>query len=141
MSEVAKESIAKRSDALEGGNEDETVVAVENGVVINASGYRDQLRRQYGLLGLAGIAVTVDNAWVALGSSISVSIRMGFLVPEAWVLSLANWWLGWTVNGGPPGIIFGLIAALFYYTFIGLGLAEVRDLPCGISKIEYLSDC
>lgn len=28
-------------------------------------------------------------------------------------------------NGGPPGIIFGLIVAIFYYSFIGLGLAEV----------------
>lgn len=96
------EPIKEKGAALEGGAEDETVVAVENGIVINASGYRDQLKRQYGLLGLAGIAVTVDNAWVALGSSISVSI----------------------LNGGPPGIIFGLIVALFYYTFIGLGLAE-----------------
>jgi len=34
-------------------------------------------------------------------------------------------WLIRTVNGGPPGLIFGLIVALFYYTFIGLGLAEV----------------
>lgn len=65
-----------KGTALDGGSEDETVVAVENGVVINASGYKDQLKRQYGLVGLAGIAVTVDNAWVALGSSISVSIRM-----------------------------------------------------------------
>ena len=55
---------------------EETVAAVEDGVVVNASGYKDQLKRQYGLLGLAGIALTVDNAWVALGSSISVSIRM-----------------------------------------------------------------
>ncbi|KAK4170453.1 putative amino acid transporter [Cladorrhinum sp. PSN259] len=87
---------------IDGGSEDETVAAVENGVVVNHSGYRDQLKRQYSLLGLAGIALTVDNAWVALGSSISVSI----------------------LNGGPPGLIFGLIVALFYYSFIGLGLAE-----------------
>lgn len=53
---------------------DETVAAVRDGTVINASGYKDQLKRQYGLLGLAGIALTVDNAWIALGSSISVSI-------------------------------------------------------------------
>ncbi|KAK3341355.1 amino acid permease-domain-containing protein [Lasiosphaeria hispida] len=102
MSEATKEPIATKGAALEGGSEDETVVAVENGVVVNASGYRDQLKRQYGLVGLAGIAITVDNAWVALGSSISVSI----------------------LNGGPPGLIFGLIVALFYYSFIGLGLAE-----------------
>lgn len=54
---------------------DEIVAAIENGVVVNASGYRDQLNRQYSLLGLAGIAITIDNAWIALGSSISVSIR------------------------------------------------------------------
>ncbi|ROW14846.1 hypothetical protein VPNG_03821 [Cytospora leucostoma] len=83
-------------------NGDETVVAVEDGAAVNASGYKDQLKRQYGLLGLAGIALTVDNAWCALGSSISVSIA----------------------NGGPPGLIFGLIVALFYYSFVGLGLAE-----------------
>lgn len=74
--EPVKDVADAKGTALEGGPEDETVVAVENGVVINASGYRDQLKRQYGLLGLAGIAITVDNAWVALGSSISVSIRM-----------------------------------------------------------------
>lgn len=31
----------------------------------------------------------------------------------------------YAVNGGPPGLIFGLIVAVFYYTPIGLGLAEV----------------
>lgn len=64
--------------AIDGGSEDETVVAIEDGIVVNASGYKDQLKRQYGLLGLAGIALTVDNAWIALGSSISVSIRESF---------------------------------------------------------------
>lgn len=58
-----------------GGPAEEVVAAVEDGVAVNASGWKDQLRRQYGLLGLCGIALTVDNAWVALGSSISVSIR------------------------------------------------------------------
>lgn len=69
-------AIKTQGRSLDGGSEDETVAAVENGVVVNASGYQDQLRRQYSLLGLAGIAVTVDNAWVALGSSIQISIRM-----------------------------------------------------------------
>ncbi|TEA18595.1 Choline transport protein [Colletotrichum sidae] len=49
------------------------------------------------------MALTVDNAWVALGSSISVSI----------------------LNGGPPGIIYGLLVAVFYYSLIGLSLSEV----------------
>jgi choline transport protein len=66
--------LGQQSPELGEHSGDETVAAVHNGTVINASGYKDQLRRQYGLLGLAGIALTVDNAWVALGSSISVSI-------------------------------------------------------------------
>ena len=73
---MVNDSVTAKGTVLDRGSEDETVAVVENGVVLNASGYRDQLKRQYGLLGLAGIAVTVDNAWVALGSSISVSIRM-----------------------------------------------------------------
>jgi choline transport protein len=60
------------------GSQEEIVVAVQDGVVVNASGYQDQLSRQYGLLSLAGVALTVDNAWVALGSSISISIRKSF---------------------------------------------------------------
>ena len=68
-------TINHKKQALDGpGSEDETILVVENGEVVNHSGYRDQLKRQYGLLGIAGIALTVDNAWVALGSSISVSI-------------------------------------------------------------------
>lgn len=55
---------------------DEVVIVDDDGTIVNASGWTDQLERQYGLLGLCGIALTVDNAWVALGSSISVSIGM-----------------------------------------------------------------
>lgn len=66
--------LGQHSPELGENSGDETVAAVQDGTVINASGYKDQLKRQYGLLGLAGIALTVDNAWIALGSSISVSI-------------------------------------------------------------------
>ncbi|KAI0446439.1 amino acid transporter [Xylaria telfairii] len=83
----------------------ETVAAADGGVVINAAGYEDQLKRQYGFWGIVGIALTVDSAWAALGSSISVSI----------------------LSGGPPGLIYGLIVALFWYSFIGLSLAELAS--------------
>ncbi|KAK9234289.1 choline transport protein [Lipomyces kononenkoae] len=81
----------------------EAQIVVE--VDLNASGWKDQLNRQYGLLSLCGIALTVDSAWIALGTSISVSI----------------------LNGGPPGLIFGLIVAFVYYAFIGLSLAELAS--------------
>ncbi|KAI1331344.1 putative amino acid transporter [Xylariaceae sp. FL0255] len=72
---------------------------------VNPAGYKDQLKRQYGLLGIIGVALTVDNAWAALGSSISVSI----------------------LNGGPPGLIYGLLVAIFWYSFIGLSIAELAS--------------
>ncbi|KAF4984585.1 hypothetical protein FZEAL_262 [Fusarium zealandicum] len=86
-------------------NEDDAFTLSEHPVQVNESGHSDQLTRQYGLLGLTGIAVTVNNAWVVLGSSISVSI----------------------LNGGPAGVIYGLIVAVFYYSFIGLSLAELAS--------------
>ncbi|KAI1378604.1 amino acid transporter [Hypoxylon crocopeplum] len=104
MAETTPALDEKKNPEL-GGLDDETVAAVDNGTKVNAAGYRDQLKRQYGLLGIVGIALTVDNAWAALGSSISVSI----------------------LNGGPPGLIFGLIVAVFWYSFIGLSLAELAS--------------
>lgn len=49
---------------------------IQGGEVINASGHRDQLQRHYGLLSICGLALTIDNAWVALGGSIAVSISL-----------------------------------------------------------------
>ncbi|KAI0837207.1 amino acid transporter [Hypoxylon sp. FL0890] len=100
-----KPVVDEKKNPENGGIDDETVAAVDQGVEVNAAGYRDQLKRQYGLLGIVGIALTVDNAWAALGSSISVSI----------------------LNGGPPGLIFGLIVAVFWYSFVGLSLAELAS--------------
>ncbi|KAF2235931.1 putative choline transport protein [Viridothelium virens] len=75
------------------------------GEIINASGHRDQLRRQYGLLSICGLALTIDNAWVALGTSISLAIA----------------------NGGPPGVLYELIVAVIYYGFIAASLAELAS--------------
>lgn len=114
-----------------GGLDDEAIAAVEGGVEINAAGHRDQLKRQYNLVGLAGIALTVDNAWAALGSSISISIGKQNLIstdnekPNDIMTLQGLKLIPFVANGGPTGLIFGLIVAVFYYSFIGLSLAEV----------------
>lgn len=79
----------------------QTVISI-GGEIVNASGHVDQLHRQYGLLSICGLALTVDNAWVALGTSLAVSIY----------------------NGGPPGVIWELWVAAFYYSFINASIAE-----------------
>lgn len=42
------------------------------------------------------------------------------------------------MNGGPPGVIYGLIVAVFYYSFIGMSLAEVCLAPTG-SRVTLLT--
>ena len=81
---------------------DQAVAFTADGSIVNASGHADQLHRQYGLLSICGLALTVDNAWVALGTSLAVSIY----------------------NGGAPGVIWELWIAAFYYSFINASIAE-----------------
>ena len=80
----------------------EQIVISLDGEVLNASGHIDQLHRQYGLLSICGLALTVDNAWVALGTSLAISVY----------------------NGGAPGVIWELWVAAFYYSFINASIAE-----------------
>ncbi|KAL9623982.1 MAG: hypothetical protein Q9160_001735 [Pyrenula sp. 1 TL-2023] len=90
------------------GNSDDTekeVAITLSGEVVNASGHRDQLSRQYGLLSICGLALTVDNAWIAIGTSLSLSI----------------------FNGGPPGVIYEFLVAVLYYAFINASLAELAS--------------
>lgn len=66
---------APESDREKGSLPDDNVDTL--GVVteiVNASGHRDQLDRQYGILSICGMALTVDNAWVAIGTSLNVAI-------------------------------------------------------------------
>lgn len=81
------------------------VVTVEEGVALNASGHKDQLKRQYGLLGVCGLAMNIDNAWIAFGGSVTIAIA----------------------NGGPPGVLYELIVACAYYAVIGACVAELAS--------------
>jgi hypothetical protein len=44
------------------------------GQVINASGHKQELKRQFGLLSICAVGITTGNVWVALGGAI-VSCR------------------------------------------------------------------
>ncbi|KAH0541566.1 hypothetical protein FGG08_003978 [Glutinoglossum americanum] len=84
---------------------DETIVGVVDGEEVNASGHKDQLQRQYSIWSLCGLALTIDNAWIALGGSIVVAIG----------------------NGGPPGILYELLVACSYYALIAACIAELAS--------------
>jgi choline transport protein len=117
MASTGTESGALNEKALDGNPEKRTsrsmksrqsingddTVDTREGKIINSSGHPDQLHRQYGLLSICGLALTVDNAWVAVGTSLAISIY----------------------NGGAPGVIWELWIASFYYAFINASIAEV----------------
>ncbi|KAF2268249.1 putative amino acid transporter [Lojkania enalia] len=95
-----------------------TIVSIEDGVAVNASGHKDQLKRQYGLLHLCGLALNIDNAWVALGGSVTIAIA----------------------NGGPPGVLYELIVACSYYGVIGACIAELASaIPSAGGVYHYAS--
>lgn len=43
---------------------------IEVGEVINASGHKQELERQFSLLSICSIGITTGNVWAALGGSI-----------------------------------------------------------------------
>ena len=93
-----------------------TSLVSKEGGVVNASGHRDQLQRQYGLLSICGLALCIDNAWIAFGGSLSVAV----------------------LNGGPPGILYEFITACVYYAFIGASIAELASaIPSSGGVCEY----
>ncbi|KAK5175376.1 uncharacterized protein LTR77_000515 [Saxophila tyrrhenica] len=92
-------------DALKQAADKRTSVVSKEGTIVNASGHRDQLQRQYGLWSICGLALTIDNAWVAFGGSLAVAV----------------------LNGGPPGILYEFITACVYYAFVGASIAELAS--------------
>jgi choline transport protein len=109
------------------------VVDILDGAEVNASGHQDELARQYGIWSLCGLALTIDNAWVALGGSIIVAsceyskIKIRPFLENVTYLP--------TDNGGPPGILYELLTAIFYYSFIGASIAEVTNNPHSFQSI------
>lgn len=73
--DIKKESITERLPTDDFGHGEEVVITLD-GRKVNASGHPDQLQRGYGLLSTMGLALSVDNAWVALGTSLTIAICM-----------------------------------------------------------------
>ncbi|EIN09297.1 hypothetical protein PUNSTDRAFT_120583 [Punctularia strigosozonata HHB-11173 SS5] len=85
---------------------------------VNSSGHPDRLRRHYYIKSITGTALTIDAAWLSMGSSLAVA----------------------SANGGPPGILYELLAACFYYIFINASLAELASsIPSSGSVYHYAS--
>ncbi|KAJ2975963.1 hypothetical protein NQ176_g5225 [Zarea fungicola] len=75
------------------------------GMMINASGHKQELQRNFSLLNICGIAITTGNSWTAIGGSVAVAIY----------------------NGGPPGVIYEFIAVSIFYFLIAASIAELAS--------------
>lgn len=87
-------------------------------VLINASGHTQELPRSFSLVSLAGVGVTVGNAWPAIGGTILVAIS----------------------NGGSPGVLYEFLAASFFYFLVAASVAElVSAIPSSSGVYHWAS--
>ncbi|KAJ5259303.1 hypothetical protein N7478_012284 [Penicillium angulare] len=75
------------------------------GEVINASGHRQEVDRNFSLISLCAIAVTTGNTWIAQGGSVVTALS----------------------NGGLAGCIYEFIAVSICYWMVAASLAELAS--------------
>lgn len=107
--------IEKRPAQSSAGEQDVTDDKADN---INVSGHVQELDRSFSVWGICCIAIMNNNAWASGGGSLVIALY----------------------NGGGPGVLYGLMAATFFYTFIGLSLAElVSAIPSSANVYHWAS--
>ena len=57
-----------------------------SGELVNPSGHKQELERNFSLISIYAVAVTTGNTWIAQGGSVTTALS----------------------NGGPPGVIYEL---------------------------------
>ncbi|KAI9932134.1 hypothetical protein MW887_009643 [Aspergillus wentii] len=97
---MAKESYPDKSAALESATEDKA-----QGELINASGHRQEVERNFSLLSICAVAVTTGNTWIAQGGSVTTALS----------------------NGGPSGVIYEFIAVSVCYWLVAASIAELAS--------------
>lgn len=73
--------------------------------LVNASGHRQELERNYSLLSICALAITTGNTWIAQGGSVATALY----------------------NGGPSGVIYEFIAVSVCYWMVAASIAELAS--------------
>ena len=85
---------------------------------LNASGHVQEVARNFNLLSLAGVGLTVGNVWPAVGGSILVAIY----------------------NGGPPGVLYEFLAVSVFYWIVAACIAELASaIPSSAGVYQWAS--
>lgn len=86
--------------------------------IVNVSGHVQELDRSFSVWSICCIGILNNNAWGSGGGSLVVALY----------------------NGGGPGVLYGLMAATFFYVFIALALAElVSAIPSSANVYHWAS--
>ncbi|KAJ5682864.1 DsDNA-dependent ATPase (Rad54b) [Penicillium macrosclerotiorum] len=83
----------------------ESAAETQQGELINASGHRQELERNFSLLSICAVAVTTGNTWIAQGGSVVTALS----------------------NGGLAGTIYEFIAVSICYWLVAASIAELAS--------------
>ncbi|KAM0723540.1 hypothetical protein Q7P37_000527 [Cladosporium fusiforme] len=90
----------------------------KDGGIVNVSGHVQELDQSFSIWSICCIGIMNNNAWASGGGSLVIALY----------------------NGGGPGVIYGLVAATFFYTFIVLSLAELASaIPSSANVYHWAS--
>ncbi|KAI0599821.1 putative choline transport protein [Biscogniauxia sp. FL1348] len=93
-------------------------VKLETGEVVNASGHRQELERNFSLFNMCAVAVVIGNCWAISGATINLSI----------------------FNGGAPGVIYEFMVVGVFYLCITVNLAELASaIPSSAGVYHWAS--
>ncbi|KAF2707246.1 amino acid transporter [Pleomassaria siparia CBS 279.74] len=91
---------------------------VGDSIVLNASGHKQELQRNFSLLSICSIGITTGNVWAALGGSIVIALY----------------------NGGAPGVIYEFLAVSVFYWMIAACIAEMSSaIPSSAGVYQWAS--
>lgn len=127
------------------------------GEVLNASGHKQELERQFSLLSICSIGITTGNVWAALGGSIVCFFLIftdGISPSNSYLLSCCfharivittrpannDPQVIALYNGGPPGVIYEFIAVSCFYFMIAACIAEMASsIPSAAGVYHWAS--
>lgn len=105
-------------DGPDADHEHRITTEIAAGVLINASGHKQELQRNFSLVSLAATGIVVGSTWPAIGGSILVAI----------------------FNGGPPGVLYEFLAVSFFFFIVAACIAELASaIPSNAGVYHWAS--
>lgn len=79
MADITEKTAATESATPESATTRSAAEDQYQGELINASGHKQELERNFSLLSICAVAVTTGNTWIAQGGSVATALSNGGL--------------------------------------------------------------